>query len=81
MIRYTVLGAFFMLLPFYELRGTDNKNNKKKWECMQYSYVFEKISLEVSVILLYKQNLKRKDRICAIAYYVTLILCRLSVLK
>ena len=39
---------------------------------MQYSYVFEKISLEVSVILLYKQNLKRKDRICAIAYYVTL---------
>ena len=29
MIRYTVLGAFFMLLPFYELRGTDNKNNKK----------------------------------------------------
>lgn len=32
----------------------------KKWECMQYSYVFEKMSLEVSVILLYKQNLKMK---------------------
>ena len=27
---------------------------------MQYSYVFEKMSLEVSVILLYKQNLKMK---------------------
>ena len=83
MIRYTVLGPFFTLLPcFYELRSTDNMRTIKKkkiyaiflcfWEneFRSFSHFIVKAASQEETSII---NIKIV-RTCAIAYYLTTVI-------